>query len=363
MNTNTATTANALKQWWGTYCTCPDHRSRNSTCKHILYVMRRILGMDVSGGFVDRGRIQRSLNARILLHEYSVQPSSATATATATSSTSSIIATSTSASASASASTPPINISTSSSSLSSVTEKEKEKEKEKTIASQVASSIIIKPVNDTIVFSVLGMTSEYKVTFRLRNDWMYIPSNYLRTSNWPLTIDEAISRVQKCRPITDPSLEMALRLQQEFDDEEVTINSHTNTNGDTKNEDAKNEDTKNAPLSRLRKRSRQINYAPPEDNDADDDFSKSDEFTKKKQKKVSSVCVPQKPFIGENCPICLESFTNECEVVYCKSVCGRSCHTMCFARLSEFTKKVTCPLCRAPMPKINNNKTKKRTKK
>jgi hypothetical protein len=59
--------------------------------------------------------------------------------------------------------------------------------------------------------------------------------------------------------------------------------------------------------------------------------------------------VPQRPYIGDECCICYDKFTAECNVVFCEKQCAKTVHKDCFRRLAEFTKKPKCPYCRASM--------------
>lgn len=63
----------------------------------------------------------------------------------------------------------------------------------------------------------------------------------------------------------------------------------------------------------------------------------------------SSSIVQQRPYLGQNCPICYETFTNECQVYYCEEKCGNSVHQTCFQTFVRFSKKTACPLCRHTM--------------
>ncbi len=54
-----------------------------------------------------------------------------------------------------------------------------------------------------------------------------------------------------------------------------------------------------------------------------------------------AVSVPQAPFIGQPCPVCVEPFTIASDVIFCRRKCGQSVHRTCFASM----KFKTCPFC------------------
>lgn len=61
------------------------------------------------------------------------------------------------------------------------------------------------------------------------------------------------------------------------------------------------------------------------------------------------VKVPQRSHVGEDCAICLEPMSKECAVVFCETMCGKSCHRSCFQRYADHKKTTSCPYCRADM--------------
>jgi predicted nucleic acid-binding Zn finger protein len=59
--------------------------------------------------------------------------------------------------------------------------------------------------------------------------------------------------------------------------------------------------------------------------------------------------VKQRPYLGDDCAICYETFTPECAVFYCNTTCGKTVHRGCFQRLVDFKGEPMCPYCRADM--------------
>lgn len=59
--------------------------------------------------------------------------------------------------------------------------------------------------------------------------------------------------------------------------------------------------------------------------------------------------VAQRPYIGQNCPICYETFTSECKVYFCLEKCGNSVHCECYQSFVRFAQKTQCPYCRQTM--------------
>lgn len=79
----------------------------------------------------------------------------------------------------------------------------------------------------------------------------------------------------------------------------------------------------------------------------DDDLA--DLFIEHETKILSDPIVAQRPYVGENCPICYEAFTSECQVYFCESKCGNSVHQSCFQACVNFGVKSQCPYCRHDM--------------
>jgi len=79
-----------------------------------------------------------------------------------------------------------------------------------------------------------------------------------------------------------------------------------------------------------------------------------------KKRKLVSLKVDQRQYIGEDCAICYEPMTESCQVVFCEKTCGKSVHSVCFDRYSEHTRKCICAYCRAPMNQKPPPKKKRR---
>lgn len=59
--------------------------------------------------------------------------------------------------------------------------------------------------------------------------------------------------------------------------------------------------------------------------------------------------VPQRPFVGDHCCICFDTFAADSPVFFCETTCGKSVHRECFQRLVDFKQEPRCPHCRADM--------------
>jgi hypothetical protein len=49
--------------------------------------------------------------------------------------------------------------------------------------------------------------------------------------------------------------------------------------------------------------------------------------------RARAVSVPQAPFIGHLCPVCVEPLTIASDVIFCRRKCGQSVHRSCFASM------------------------------
>lgn len=67
-------------------------------------------------------------------------------------------------------------------------------------------------------------------------------------------------------------------------------------------------------------------------------------------KDESKLPVSQRPWIGEECAICMETMNEGGEaIIYCTKICGKSIHHKCFDMWARHQpEKITCPFCRAP---------------
>ncbi len=72
--------------------------------------------------------------------------------------------------------------------------------------------------------------------------------------------------------------------------------------------------------------------------------------------------VPQRPFNGENCPICLEELTTDEELDFCKLGCGKSLHVFCWSNWLKIkhSNDLKCIYCRANWLSLSLPATKRR---
>lgn len=70
--------------------------------------------------------------------------------------------------------------------------------------------------------------------------------------------------------------------------------------------------------------------------------------------------VTVEPAVGEECTICLDAYTADCDAV-CVTICEHRFHRGCLNEWRERARvKPTCPLCRAPLSRRKRKRIRKR---
>lgn len=59
-----------------------------------------------------------------------------------------------------------------------------------------------------------------------------------------------------------------------------------------------------------------------------------------------------KEYVGEDCAICFDEMTKDCQVIFCKDSCQNSVHKDCFAKWYKHNKNDKCVYCRHPIDMV-----------
>ncbi len=342
-------------------CSCPDWKNRRTNCKHILFAISRILGLSIAG-LGDADRRGRALADRILLIDHRVDDSDAAKKKIVwrllgTRGCYNICF--------EPKNTPPVPALFAPPSITTPSRAES------------IAALTVNPTDTKLSSETKQDTKEVASTGTSNATSTSSDGTAITATTWPRTVDEALDLARRIvvsdrfrftggseeaaatlanelRSSTGPRVPRYRRHPEEIDeDDDIEEDDETDWRPSSASSPAPSS------TGRPPRRAASIRGEAAISAAAEDDVQAEDEKRASKPKKPA---VEQKPYIGHPCPICLENFTESCEVVYCRRTCGNSSHVVCFARMAEFRRNTICPLCRAPM-RIPTAKVKNESKK
>jgi hypothetical protein len=352
------------KEWT---CSCPDWQwNRRTNCKHILFAISRILGLSIVG-LGDADRRGRALADRILLIDQRVDESDATKKKIIwrllgtrgcynicfePKNAAPVPTLFAPAPAAPTAITPTVD-------ATKTKNDTKQSSDPKQDTKQVAPAAVA-----TSTSNVESTTASEGTT--------------ITATTWPRTVDEALDLARRIvvsdrfrftggseeaaatlaselRSSTGPRVPRYRRHPEEIDEDDIDEDDETEWRPSSS---ASSAPATGRPPRRAASIRGEAAISAAAQLEPDEDVEEDE----KRASKPKKPAVPQKPYIGQPCPICLENFTESCEVVYCRRTCGNSSHVVCFARMAEFRRNTICPLCRAPM-RLPTAKVKKESRK